>query len=111
MDAIRKIEELTALAERLKLEAQIHAGEARSANATIAEIYQLCTGSTGEPGNWHGAEPVRQALASKEAELLRLRGAIQKAISRKRHRGTLFLDIEELIELENALTQPPKEPT
>lgn len=48
------------LAERLKMEAQCHAMEARTANATIAEIYQVCTGSTGEPGNWHGAEPVRR---------------------------------------------------
>jgi len=40
-----------ALIERLKLEAQSHAQEARTANATIAEIYQLCTEATGELGN------------------------------------------------------------
>ncbi len=45
--------------EACKLQAQIHAQEARTANATIAEIYQVCTGATGEPGNWNGAEPVR----------------------------------------------------
>lgn len=44
-------------------QAQIWKGEARAANATIAEIYQLCSGATGEPGNWHGAEPVRRKLA------------------------------------------------
>lgn len=58
------------LAERLKMEAQIHAGEARTANATIAEIYQVCTDSTGEPGNWHGAEPVRE-LKERAEELER----------------------------------------
>jgi single-strand DNA-binding protein len=35
------------LIERMRMEAQIHAQEARTANATIAEIYQLCSG--GEP--------------------------------------------------------------
>ena len=66
--------QLADLVARLKLEAQGHAQEARTANATIAEIYQVCTGSTGEPGNWNGAEPVRQ-LAEQRAELLEaLRG-------------------------------------
>lgn len=55
------------LVERLKLEAQIHAQEARTANATIAEIYQIVSGGKGEPGNWHGAEPVRQRIAELEA--------------------------------------------
>lgn len=53
--------------DRLKLEAQIHAGEARTANATIAEIYQIISGGKGELGNWHGAEPVRQRIAELEA--------------------------------------------
>lgn len=47
------------LAERLKLEAQGHASEARTANSTIYEIYQALTGGTGEPGNWNGAAPAR----------------------------------------------------
>lgn len=51
------------LIERLKQEAEIHAQEARTANRTIAEIYQVVSGATGEPGNWHGAEPVRQLMA------------------------------------------------
>lgn len=66
----KNAEELQALCERLKLEAQIHAQEARTANATIAEIYQLVTGKTGEPGNWNGAEPVRAALARIRADAL-----------------------------------------
>lgn len=55
------------LIERLRMEAQIHAQEARTANATIAEIYQLCSGGKGEPGNWHGAEPVRELIAERDA--------------------------------------------
>lgn len=66
-----RAEAAEALSERLKLEAQGHAMEARTANSTIAEIYQVVTGSTGEPGNWHGAAPVRAAF-----EALRERVAV-----------------------------------
>lgn len=54
---------LVELCDRLKLEAQTHAQEARTANATIAEIYQVTSGASGEPGNWHGAEPVKKKFA------------------------------------------------
>lgn len=57
-----RIAELEQLAERLKQEAQIHAMEARTANATIAEIYQVVSGGKGEPGNWHGAVLVRECI-------------------------------------------------
>ena len=64
--ALRAEQEARQAAERramhLELQAKGHACEADTANSTIAEIYQLCTGSTGEPGNWNGAEPVRKAL-------------------------------------------------
>jgi len=63
---------LRALIETLRREAEIHAQEARAANATIAEIYQVVTGSTGEPGNWNGAKPVKDAFDS-------LRAALEKA--------------------------------
>lgn len=62
-----RIAELEALSATLKREAQIHAQEAGTANATIGEIYQVVTGSTGEPGNWHGAEPVRARIAALES--------------------------------------------
>lgn len=74
---LERIAALLRLAETFKLEAQIHAQEARTANATIAEIYQLCSGGTGEPGNWNGADPVRQKIAALDAnahaEIVRLR--------------------------------------
>jgi hypothetical protein len=50
------------LIDRLRLEAQSHAQEARAQRATVHEIYRLVTGGTGEPGDWNGAEPVRQAF-------------------------------------------------
>lgn len=57
------------LINRLQLEAQAHAQEARTANATIAEIYQAVSGGTGEPGNWHGAEPVRTVMQEQREEI------------------------------------------
>ena len=62
-----RIAELETLADHLKQEAQMHAMEARTANGTIAEIYQCVSGATGEPGNWNGAEPVRKRIAELEA--------------------------------------------
>ena len=64
------------LINRLQLEAQIHAQEARTANATIAEIYQVVSGGTGEPGNWHGVEPVRTVMQEQREEITRLRGEL-----------------------------------
>jgi len=68
------------LNSRLQQEAGIHAQEARTANATIAEIYQLISGKTGEPGNWHGAEPVRKYVENVHQQISRIRKSA-KAIS------------------------------
>jgi hypothetical protein len=59
---------LTWRESQLIQQAQMWKQEARKANATIAEIYQLCSGGKGEPGNWNGAEPVRRKLAELNAE-------------------------------------------
>lgn len=64
-----EVELLKDLCGRMKLEAQIHAQEARTSSATIAEIYQCVTGSTGEPGNWNGANPVRERIETLIAAL------------------------------------------
>ena len=65
---IRRAEAAEAERDAMKLQAQIHAQEARCANHSLAECYQAVTGSTGEPGNWNGAVPVREALESLRAE-------------------------------------------
>lgn len=57
------------LNEHLKIEAQGYAQEARTANATIREIYQCVSQSTGEVGNWHGAQPVRDAMDKQAKEI------------------------------------------
>lgn len=72
-----RIEELTDLCDRLKQEAQIQAQEARTANATIAEIYRIVSGGKGEPGNWNGAEPVRKRIAELEAERKEVRDLLK----------------------------------
>lgn len=81
--ATAEIERLRALSDRLKLEAQAHAQEARTANSTIYEIYQVLSGSTGEPGNWNGAEPARQFVAAARERIAELEGdntRIKKAL-------------------------------
>lgn len=74
-----EIERLRALADRLKLEAQAHAQEARTANSTIYEIYQVLSGSTGEPGNWNGAEPARQFVTAAQERIAELEGLVEQA--------------------------------
>lgn len=53
-------------AEHLKMQAQIWKGEARAQSSTVRECYQACTGATGEPGDWHGAAPVRAVVAERD---------------------------------------------
>lgn len=79
----RELNDLRAENERLKAErdallmqAQIQAQEMRTQRATVREIYQLCTGESGEPGDWHGAEPVRKLMAERDA----LRGRVHEAL-------------------------------
>ncbi len=63
---------LLTLASDLKLQAQTHAMEARSANSTVAEIYQIISGGKGEPGSWRGSKPVREYVEAAKGEILRL---------------------------------------
>lgn len=60
------------LIERLRREAEQHAMEARTANASLAKCYQAVTGSTGEPGNWNGAKPVEEYVARTKASMERI---------------------------------------
>lgn len=53
-----------ALNDRLRLEAQVHAGEARAHKSTVQECYQSVSGGTGEPATWNGAKPVERAIAA-----------------------------------------------
>jgi hypothetical protein len=70
-------QEVDTLVERLRMEAQLHAQEARTANATIAEIYQTISNYRGEPGNWNGAIPVSNFVV----EVLQLLRDARNALS------------------------------
>jgi hypothetical protein len=50
------------LVDRLRTEAQTHSGEARTANSSLHEAYQAASGSRGEPGNWNGANPIKDEI-------------------------------------------------
>jgi hypothetical protein len=72
----QKMETITAELNRLRdlnaklvQEAQIHAGEARAANASLYECYQAVSGATGEKGNWHGSRPVVEELTRLRAQV------------------------------------------
>ena len=72
-----ELDRLRNLVAILQQQAEIHAQEARTANATIYEAYQAVTGATGEPGNWNGARPIRGELDRLRAENARLREALE----------------------------------
>ena len=113
-------DEAKSLAERLKQEAQIHAQESRTANASLRECYQAVTGAAGEPGNWHGATPIREAIATlrieKEAaeqravaaeqECQRLREAMESAIRDSTSWNATILSLR--ISLRAALAAQPE---
>lgn len=76
-----EIDRLRNLVAILQQQAEIHAQEARTANATIYEAYQAVTGATGEPGNWNGARPIRGELDRLRAENARVRSAGTDALT------------------------------
>lgn len=61
------IEELQAENASLLQQAQIWKQEAMAQRATVHEAYRVCTGNTGEPGDWNGAEPIRKLAAERDA--------------------------------------------
>lgn len=75
---IQRISELDAQSaaalEQARQQAQQWAQEAKTQRDTVHAAYQVCTGSTGEPGDWNGAEPIRKLAAQLEQarEALRL---------------------------------------
>jgi len=75
------LDRVTAERDALLLQAQSHAQEARTANATIYEIYQALSGGKGEPGNWNGARPAREYVERTEARISTLTEALRKIAS------------------------------
>lgn len=97
----RRAEAAEALAERLKLEAQGHAMEARTANSTIHEIYQVVSGATGESGNWHGAKPIHEYAARMKALVSELQDSLSEVLELAERQ---WANPEELSEIRRART-------
>jgi hypothetical protein len=57
-------ERLTRERDALKQQAKQWAMEAKAQKTTVHECYRAVTGGTGEPGDWHGAQPVIDALTA-----------------------------------------------
>lgn len=57
-----EVEKLRTERDYMKQQAQILAIEANAHKSTVHSIYQLCSGSTGEPGDWNGAKPVQEYI-------------------------------------------------
>lgn len=67
-EALTKIKEVEAYYEnkiaKVILYAQINKMEMLCHKSITHDIYQFITGSTGEPGTWHGATPVKDEVLS-----------------------------------------------
>ena len=74
---LERLERAEALNARLRQEAENHAQEARAQKSTVLACYQAVTGSTGEPGDWNSAEPIRQFVARANAAEAALKAAAQ----------------------------------
>lgn len=72
-----KLAEVERERDALKMQAEIWAQEARAQRTTVHDIYRLCTGGKGEPGDWNGAEPVRELVARADRLEAALRDAIE----------------------------------
>ena len=81
--AVNRIRELEALCEKLRMEAEIWAQEARTQKSTVHECYQAVTGATGEPGDWNGARPVVERIKALEAQNAKLREALTPSADTK----------------------------
>lgn len=63
----RRIAELEAERDAIKLQAQGWSMEAKAQRGTVRDSYQAVSGAAGEPGDWNGAEPIRGIVAERDA--------------------------------------------
>ena len=72
LELINRLEAAESQLEAVTQQARIWKMEALAHKSTVEECSQACTGSTGEPVDWHGANPVKEmamklATAKKDA--------------------------------------------
>ena len=72
----QRIAALEAERDALLLQAQGWACEAKAQRATVNEAYRAITGATGEPGDWHGAEPIKVMVRERDT----LRAALTQCV-------------------------------
>jgi len=63
LDEMRQKEREAAISEHRLMQAQIWASEAKTQRSIVREIYQITTFSSGEPGDWNGAKPVKELMS------------------------------------------------
>lgn len=76
-----QVAELEDQKEAVIQQAQIWRQEARTMRNIVAECYQAVTGSAGEPGDWNGAKPVREAISELKGGRDKIESALKKMIS------------------------------
>lgn len=76
-----QVAELEDQKEAVIQQAQIWRQEARTMRNIVAERYQAVTGSAGEPGDWNGAKPVREAISELKGGRDKIESALKKMIS------------------------------
>lgn len=65
----RKYKREQAIRAQVEMEARCWKQEALTQQASLHECYQAVTCGHGEPGDWNGAEPVREEISRLRAEL------------------------------------------
>ena len=83
-----------ARADALQQQAEQWAMEAKTQRATVQAAYQVCTGSTGEPGDWNRDQPIRDLLARAEKAEAMLDMAVR---DRCRHIPNLLVSEDEWV--------------
>ena len=61
-DLSRRLAECESINANLRLQVDVWACEADTQKSTVHECYQIVTGAKGEPGDWSGSKPVREAF-------------------------------------------------
>lgn len=77
---IAELRSVTAERDAILQQAKQWKMEAKTQGAIVKEIYQAITGAAGEPGDWNGAEPVKEVIAERDALKARIDGGVRVEI-------------------------------
>jgi hypothetical protein len=74
-----RLAECESINANLRLQAEVWACEADTQKSTVHECYQIVTGAKGEPGDWSGSKPVREAFNELKARVKELEAMVKDA--------------------------------